>query len=561
LAIENAIGLMVFPEKKNKQLEKMLSVSKVPIVFIGEELEGFEVDAMLSDGCEGFYRATNYLVNSGHEFIAVIGSDEKIYPERLEGYKKALHENGIREEAEYINLGKETKQEVCAALKKMEGLENQPTALILNDYNVVVSVLEYIAEHNIDCPNDLSIISCDDFDWSAIHKPSITTVEPKVRDIAEKASEIMLKRVQMNLYDNNTKMNLAIKPEKIVFSSKLQIRESTRGIGRGPFGEKAASIDALYLTDEEREKVKAGKYTAGISFHYTGTAWSRLHEKGIKDEFESLGMSLLALTDAHFDPDMQSKQLESLLTLEPDVIISMPLDSLKTADAYKKIVRSKSRLILITNVPTGVGPGEYVTCISVNEHSYGRLVGYGLGECMRQLNKRNVGVIEYGMNFYATNQRDRAAEQIIVEEYPELVICGKTNFGDEEQVKAKTKELMKEHPEIEGIYVSWEGPAMSVVTALSEIGRHDVVVATADLELKLALNMARGGAIKAIGAQRPYEQGRAMALAAANSLLNKEIPQYIGVEPLYVTRENLLKIWVKVFKENAPNELFDLLEG
>jgi len=560
LAVENAMGLMVFPEKDNKQLKKMLAMVKVPIVLVGDDLEGVEVDAVLSDGYEGFYRATNYLINNGHEFVAVIGSYGDRNPERMEGYKKALYDKGIELKDDYINLGKETKQQVNMALKKMQKLTNKPTALIMSDYNIVISVLEYMDEHNIICPDDLSIISYADFDWSGIYKPSITTVGPGMRDIARKASEILLERVYKNILNDNGKINLAIKPEKIVFPSKLNIRTSTKGIGRGPFGEKAASVDALFLSEDERKRVKEGNFTAAISFHYAGTAWSRLHEKGIKDEFESLGIALLATTDAHFNPDMQSKQLNGLLNLEPDVIISMPTDKVKTADAYKKIVQSETKLILITNVPEGLGPEDYETCISVNEHSYGRIIGNGLGECMRELNKTHVGMIRHGMDFYATIQRDNAAEQIILEEYPELVISGKTTFVHEEQVKEKVKDLMKEHPEIEGIYVSWEGPAMAAVAALSEIGRHDVVVATGDLEFKSALNMARGGAIRAVGAQKPYEQGRAMALAAANSLLNKEIPRYIGVEPLYVTRENLLKTWLKVFKENAPNELFDLLE-
>ncbi|WP_073269809.1 LacI family DNA-binding transcriptional regulator [Alkalibacter saccharofermentans] len=560
LSVENAVGLIVFPVKESERLEKILRIVKVPILFINDVIESIHADAVISDDYNGAYRATNYLIKGGHENIVILSSSENDYVERIEGYKKALQDNGIKEESEYIFLGKETKQEVYEAIKTFQKYDNKPTALILSDYKVVVSVLKYFDEYNIACPKDLSIISCDDFEWAKLHSPAITTVEPKVKEIAERASSILLKRVQKNLFENNTKMSLVTVPEIIVLPTMLHVRDSTRGIGRGPFGEKAASIESLYLTDDERKKVQTGNYTAAISFHYTGTAWSRLHEKGIKDEFNSLGISLLAVTDAHFDPVMQSKQLESLVTLEPDVIISIPTDPTRTADAYKKIIQSKSRLVLITNVPDGLKPGDYVTCISVNEHSYGRSIGHGLGEYMRQFNKTNVGMINYGMDFYATNQRDNAAEQIILEEYPELVVCGKVSFDNEEQVKEKTVELMNAHPDIGGIYVSWGGPAMSAVEALLEMGRTDVVLATGDLEFDLALNMAKGGMVKAIGAQRPYEQGQAMALAAANSLLGKEVPSFVGLEPLYVTRENILKTWKIIFKEMPPRELIDFLE-
>jgi len=67
--------------------------------------------------------------------------------------------------------------------------------------------------------------------------------------------------------------------------------------------------------------------------------------------------------------------------------------------------------------------------------------------------------------------------------------------------------------------------------------------------------------IKAISAQRPYEQGQAMALAAANALIGKKVPPFIGVEPIFVTQGNLLKNWEKVFKEAPPKQLLDILKN
>ena len=76
--------------------------------------------------------------------------------------------------------------------------------------------------------------------------------------------------------------------------------------------------------------------------------------------------------------------------------------------------------------------------------------------------KKNIGIIRYGHQFYATNQRDLAVEQIIREEYPELRICATEVFSQKDEYE-KTKELLTWHPEIDGIYVSWEGPAIKVV--------------------------------------------------------------------------------------------------
>ena len=76
-----------------------------------------------------------------------------------------------------------------------------------------------------------------------------------------------------------------------------------------------------------------------------------------------------------------------------------------------------------------------------------------------------------------------------------------------------------------------------------------------DLEYNIALNLAKGGMVKAISAQMPYEQGEAVATVAVKTLLDEVVPSYIGVEPVYVDRYNLQKVWQKSYKEPLPEEI------
>ena len=168
----------------------------------------------------------------------------------------------------------------------------------------------------------------------------------------------------------------------------------------------------------------------------------------------------------------------------------------------------------------------------------------------------NVGMMKHqSEDFYATRQRDNAAEQIIVEEFPELKICDTKTFVKAEETYELTKQMLEEHPQIEGIYVSWDAPAKYVLNALTDMGREDVIVSTGDLEYNIALNLAKGGMVKAISAQMPYEQGEAVATVAVKALLDEVVPSYIGVEPVYVDRYNLQKVWQKSYKEPLPEEI------
>lgn len=452
----------------------------------------------------------------------------------------------------FANL--QSEEAVFEAMKKIMLAEPVPTALVIADSLPLVPVFKYLNAHHIVVPRDVSVVSLNDLEWATLMTPELTCVDKQPKEFASAAVDILLKRM-----NNGETANIPALMDiycKEMLPSLLNVRASTCGIGRGPFGEKAESADVLILSEDEKEKIRRKNYTAAISFHYTGKAWMRLQEKGIKKIFDDFGISLIAITDAHFDAELQCKQLESIKFLKPDILISIPVDVKSTADAFRSIADSDTKLVLITNIPDGFTPKDYISCISVNEHSHGNSMGHGLGEYMVRHGLKNVGLICHGeRNFFATKQRDSAVEQVLMEEYPDIHVCGRMNFFSETEVYKKTVDFVKYYPEIEALYVSWDGSALEVMKALTEIERTDIIIVTGDLDYAIAMNMAKGGMVKMLSAQCPYEQGEAIALAAANGLLEKEVPSFIGVEPVSVNHDNLLKNWRSIFKEEPPSAL------
>lgn len=546
-------GVIVFPDEKDLLIKNVLRSVKIPVVVLGREEENYLADTIFTDTFDGAYKATKHLIKKGHELIGFLGVSKDRMPKRLEGFRKALKEFGIPENPDYIHTNVSCEQDMFETLDKMMNYSHMPTAVIVANYMLVVPFLKYIDTHNIECPSDVSVVCFDFLDWASLYTPALTTVEQETDCYAKFAVDTLMKRIPRQEYANmDAYKDIYI---KTMIPMKLIIRDSTCGIGRGPFGEKAATINDLTVTEDLYRNILPRKLTAVISFHYAGKAWMELHQKGIKAIFDKMGISIIAITDAHFDPELQCRQLESLRILEPDILIAIPSDNKVTADAFKNIADSNIKLILITNVPEGLTPDDYVTCVSVNERSHGQNMGHGLGEYMCRHGMKNYGVIIHGADFYATNQRDNAALQVLTEEYPDLHLCGKVVFENENEVYEKTGELLKRYPEIEALYISWDGPAMEAIAALKEMGRTDIAISTGDLDRSAALNMAKGGMIKALSAQCPYEQGQAIAIAAAKAVMNEKVPSFIGVEPIRVTPDNLLKSWKKVFKEEADQEI------
>ena len=157
-------------------------------------------------------------------------------------------------------------------------------------------------------------------------------------------------------------------------------------------------------------------------------------------------------------------------------------------------------------------------------------------------------------NFFATKQRDGAAEQVLTEEYPEIRVCGKVNFLTEVDVYQKTLKLIGMYPEIQALYVSWDGPALEVIKALTELERTDIAIVTGDLDYAIAMQMAQGGMVKMISAQCPYEQGEAIAMVAANGCWEKRSLLH-RVEPISIEPGEPAEKLEAIFKEDPPAAL------
>ena len=114
--------------------------------------------------------------------------------------------------------------------------------------------------------------------------------------------------------------------------------------------------------------------------------------------------------------------------------------------------------------------------------------------------------------------------------------------------------MIKAHPEIEALYISWDQPALLAIRALKELERRDVAVFTTDLDKEIAYSMEEG-IVRGLSTQRPYEQGQAAALVVAKSLVSEGLPKYVGVQPYVVEKKKLRRAWKDIFHESMPEKL------
>jgi ribose transport system substrate-binding protein len=311
-------------------------------------------------------------------------------------------------------------------------------------------------------------------------------------------------------------------------------------LGTGPNGEPPTPPIGFGLTNEELQKVRAMHATAAIVMHYGANDWSQAQVAGLQAQFAEMGIDVIAVTDAGFDPRKQVADLETVLASGPDIIVSIPTDPVATAAAYKKAAAQGVKLVFMDNVPMGMKHGEdYVSVASADNFGNGVASAHLMAEGLD--GQGSVGVVFHNADFFVTRQRYEAARHTLQESYPAIEIVEEIGI----------------HRDLSGIWAVWDIPAEGVIAAARAAGRGDLVITTVDLGLNVALELARGGLVFGVGAQRPFDLGVHEAELAAYGLLEKEAPEYVALPALPVSRLSVLDAWESVYHNPPPPQLVE----
>ncbi|MFB9328660.1 substrate-binding domain-containing protein [Paenibacillus aurantiacus] len=327
----------------------------------------------------------------------------------------------------------------------------------------------------------------------------------------------------------------------------------------GPNGEKAVSAKELKLAEDELKKIKDGHYTAAIVMHYSGTDYMSAAVGAMKNTFERMGIKVVAVTDAQFKAEKQVNDIETVLAKKPDVMISVPVDAVSTASAYKKAVQQGVKLVFMDGAAQGMKPGkDYISIVSGDNYGNGALAADIMAEKLG--GKGKVGVVFHDVNFFVTKNRSDAFEKRMKEKYPDIEIVARGGITDPNKGEEVASAMLTRHPDIQGIFAPWDVPAEGVMAAARTAGRDDLVVTTVDLGTNVAISIASDGIVRGLGAQLPYDQGVAQAILAGYALLGKQAPAYIASPAIKVTKENVLDNWKLIYGQEAPDSVKNALK-
>ncbi len=176
----------------------------IPIVLVCQDPERLDCgfDVVNIDNIKLAYDATQFLIQSGHERIAMLsgplydlGSGRK----RFEGYCKALEDANIPFYENYVKFGPFLFEDGVRGMKQIfEENRKLPTAVLAASDLMAIGAIDFLISNGVEVPEQISVMGMTDIPMSAIYRPALTTMKFDAYEVGNTASHILMEILNGN---------------------------------------------------------------------------------------------------------------------------------------------------------------------------------------------------------------------------------------------------------------------------------------------------------------------------------------------------------------------------
>lgn len=221
-------GVVFYPILSNSNYEmnieclNMFSRNRIPVATIDRlpyNIDYHDYDSVSADSVGGSYDLIRHLIGLGHRRIGVLtepfGPDVE---DRIEGYKKALRDNGIEFDPALVRQARsesgqaEDPQVVC----DLYTMERRPTAIFALHEGLARFAIRTLQQQGVRVPENMGVVGFDDLAFAGSFDVPLTTVRWSVTDQGRTAVEMLLERIEGRRRT----------PRHVVLDTGLVVRES-----------------------------------------------------------------------------------------------------------------------------------------------------------------------------------------------------------------------------------------------------------------------------------------------------------------------------------------------
>lgn len=228
-------GLIVSPAKES-DVEHLREASRsgLPLALLDRGSDALDVDTVIADDRHAAEGITRRLVSLGHHRIAYLTAcdtpDHRFHAagdintgsvrRRIEGFLGVCREAGLIGMEDWVHVGAATPEQTHRIVTAMLQSARRPTAIIASDSVIGLEVFKVCRDLGLGIPDDLSLVSFHDADWTSVTTPPVTVVRQPVYGLGEAAAKLLVERLNGQ---SQTSRKVVLKTEIV---ERASIREA-----------------------------------------------------------------------------------------------------------------------------------------------------------------------------------------------------------------------------------------------------------------------------------------------------------------------------------------------
>ncbi|MFZ5992827.1 MAG: LacI family DNA-binding transcriptional regulator [Deinococcota bacterium] len=213
-------GIIIEPTRGGSSGIEALVKSGTRVVEVDRISGARGVTSVLSDNLGGARMAAEYLYQLGHRHFAVIAGDTGITSgkERLQGFREALERQSVTLEPRWVYGCANTPLGGYEAARRLFAQSPLPTALFVQNAQMMSGVLRAVREVGLEIPRQLSVVCFDETQWTPLVSPALTVVAQQAYELGRTAAERIVKSME--------KPSTRQKSRVVRLPTQLVVRES-----------------------------------------------------------------------------------------------------------------------------------------------------------------------------------------------------------------------------------------------------------------------------------------------------------------------------------------------
>lgn len=198
-------GIISFLEP-NENATQLIKKFGCYLMILGRDCSHNDIDSITTDDVTGGYLATKFLIDNGHKDILLFSTQHKIScaVQRIEGYKKALKEAGLKVNENNILYSVSGRHMTEEALKN----NLKFSAVICFNDMMAFETIYTLGEKGKKVPQDVSVVGYDYIESHFITPVRLTTIDTDKVQTAQVAAEVLLTKLgdrkQKKFYKTHT---------------------------------------------------------------------------------------------------------------------------------------------------------------------------------------------------------------------------------------------------------------------------------------------------------------------------------------------------------------------